>query len=97
MDYALYALELRLYPLHKFCDNVRHWSNTHPIPGYRRNHGAPFLADLLNYPGTNINMYLTMDFMDFLDTNHPFLLDKLNGPHGWAILQMLLARKKETS
>ena len=76
-----------LYKLITMTEALYHWyEEGRRLPGYRPHNGAPYICYLLDvkYRFGNVSQ---------LDREHPGLMEAIAGPNGWAILQMLIARK----
>jgi hypothetical protein len=65
------------------------------LPDYEQGHGTLFLANLLGCDINPFNITSLLHWHKWLDENHPHILDSLLGPHGWAILNVLIARKEQ--
>ena len=62
------------------------------MPGYVKGNFRPYIAYLLGTLDSPINWRAQHD-LDSLLVGHENLFDQIPGPHGWAVLQMLIARK----
>lgn len=66
------------------------------MPGYVFGHGAVYIAYLLGLYNGPLDASEHSTMLKLINKKHPDILELLKGPHGWAILQMLIARKTET-
>ncbi len=80
--------------IEEVCNCISCWYvENKKMPGYVVNMGKSYLGRILGFEPRDSNFYLEMG--SWVEEKHPGLLDKLLGPHGWAVLQMLIIKSKE--
>ncbi len=64
------------------------------LPSYVQGNGHPFLARLLGIEYNHLN-WGTYEAVETIDAASPGIHRKLLGPHGWTVMQALIARSKK--
>lgn len=78
--------------------NLQNWCREgRSMPGYSLGYGGPYIGYLLGLTSSPVDSSLNskgyLDLEDEITKAHPRIWEMLEGPNGWTILQMLIARK----
>lgn len=84
----------------RFYMNLQDWHREGRfMPGYIYGFGTAYIAYLLGLhpvPRGPADYNAHGELLECVNKQHPRVVEMLEGPHGWTILQMLIARKAET-
>lgn len=79
---------------------IRNWyAEGRIMPGYMPGNGTPYIAYLLGVWDGPLGPPFKSgssqrSFEALIETKAPGLIEQLGGPHGWALLKALIARKE---